>query len=56
MIDSGCVLVSCQEAARLLRRSAKTISVMLKDGRLSKRTIGRSTGIPLDEIRKINAQ
>ena len=47
-------LVSCVEAARLLRRSPKTISMMLREGRLTKRTIGKSTGIPLSEIRNIN--
>ncbi len=44
------VLVSCHEAARLLGKSAPTISAMLKDGRLHKTTIGISTGIRLSEV------
>ena len=44
------VLVSCNEAARLLGKSNKTISIMIKDGRLTKTTIGGSTGIRLSEI------
>ena len=49
-------LVSCTEAARLLGKSTVTISRMIKEGRLSKTTIGESTGIRLSEIRKIKAQ
>ena len=44
------VLVSCHEAARLLGKSAPTISAMVKDGRLHKTTIGISTGIRLSEV------
>ena len=47
------VLVSCTEAARLLKKSPKTISVMLRDGRLNKVTIGSSTGIPLSDIERL---
>lgn len=47
------VLVSCTEAARLLGVSNHTISVMIRDHRLHKTTIGISTGIRLSEIRKI---
>jgi excisionase family DNA binding protein len=43
-------LVSCTEAARLLGITPKTISMMLRDGRLRKVTIGRSTGIRLSDI------
>ncbi len=50
-LDQSEVLVSCNEAARLLGRSNKTISAMLKDGRLSKTTIGQSTGIRLSDLR-----
>ena len=44
------ILVSCTEAARLLGKSAPTISAMVKDGRLHKTTIGISTGIRLSEV------
>lgn len=44
------VLVSCNEAARLLGKNASTISAMVKDGRLHKTTIGTSTGIRLSEV------
>lgn len=44
------ILVSCSEAARLLGKSAPTISAMVKDGRLHKTTIGISTGIRLSEV------
>lgn len=50
------VLVSCNEAARLLGKNPSTISEMIREKRLEKVTIGRSTGIRLSEIRKINAQ
>lgn len=53
--DRG-VLVSCKEAARLLGKSAKTVSMMLRDGRLTKTTIGGSTGIRLADILEIKAQ
>lgn len=46
------VLVSCTEAARLLGKTPATISTMIRDGRLSKTTIGQSTGIRLSEIRE----
>ena len=44
------ILVSCAEAARLLGKTAPTISAMIKDGRLRKTTIGISTGIRLSEV------
>ena len=50
------ILVSCTEAARLLGRSTKTISMMLCDGRLHKTTIGRSTGIRLSDIWELKSQ
>ncbi len=50
------IIVSCTEAARLLGKSTVTVSRMIKEGRLSKTTIGDSTGIRLSEIRKIKAQ
>ena len=46
------VLVSCKEAARLLGTSSKTVSVMIRDGRLTKTRIGPSTGIRLSDIRE----
>jgi len=46
------VIVSCTEAARLLGRTTKTVSAMIRDGRLNKVTIGNSTGILLSEIEK----
>ena len=54
--ERGEVLVSCNEAARLLGRNPSTISEMIREKRLEKVTIGKSTGIRLSEIRKINAQ
>lgn len=50
------VLLSCTEAARLLGVSQKTISEMLKDGRLSKITLGKSTGILLSDVMSRIAQ
>lgn len=50
------VIISCKEAARLLDVSTKTISMMLRDGRLKKITIGGSTGISLSQIRDIKTQ
>lgn len=47
------VLVSCNEAARLLHRTPPTISQMLRDGRLHRKTIGTSSGILLSEIRHL---
>ena len=44
------VLVSCREAARLLGRSPATVSIMLKDGRLKRTTIGNNTGIRLSDV------
>lgn len=48
----GNVVVSCTEAARLLNVTPKTISAMIRDGRLTKVTIGGSTGIRLSEIER----
>ena len=45
------VLIACKEAARILGVAPGTISVMIKQGRLHKVTIGESTGIRLSEIR-----
>lgn len=50
------IIISCKEAARLLGVSPKTVSMMLRDGRLNKTTIDGSTGIPLSAIRDIKAQ
>jgi excisionase family DNA binding protein len=47
---SGDVIVSCTEAARLLGRTTKTVSMMIRDGRLKKVTVDGSTGIRLSEI------
>ena len=49
-MNNNDILVSCTEAARLLGKSAPTISAMVKDGRLHKTTIGISTGIRLSEV------
>lgn len=51
--DADAVLVSCTEAARLCKVTRPTISVWIKEGRIHKRAIGQSVGIPLDEIRSI---
>ena len=45
------IIISCKEAARLLGVSPKTVSMMLRDGRLKKITIGGSTGISLHDIK-----
>lgn len=50
------IIVSCTEAARLLRRSKKTVSMMVRDGRLKKVTIGESRGILLSSIQDAKAQ
>ena len=47
------ILVSCNEAARLLGRNPSTISEMIREKRLEKVTIGRSTGIRLSEIKRL---
>lgn len=44
------VLLSCTESARLLGVTKKTISEMIKSGRLHKVTIGSSTGIRYSEV------
>ena len=54
--EDGPVIVSCKEASRLLGVSPKTVSMMLRDGRLNKTTIDGSTGILLSAIRKIKTQ
>lgn len=51
-LDQSDILVSCNEAARLLHKSPTTISKMIRAGRLAKTTIGISTGIRLSEIRE----
>ncbi len=50
------VIISCKEASRLLGVSPKTVSMMLRDGRLNKTTIDGSTGILLSAIREIKTQ
>ena len=47
------VLVSGNEAARLLGVSPTTVSIMIKQHRLERVTIGVSSGIRLSAIRKI---
>lgn len=47
------VLVSCNEAARLLGVTPPTITNMIRRHRLTKVTIGNSTGIRLSDIRSI---
>lgn len=44
------VFVSCKEAARYLGVAQQTISNYLKQGRLTKRTAGEVTGIPLRQL------
>lgn len=48
------VVVSCTEAARLLGKTRKTVSMMLRDGRLKKVTIGESNGILLSAIQDLH--
>lgn len=50
--DEGEVIISCTEAARLLGKTKQTIATYIKQGRLHKVTVGRSTGIRLKEIRE----
>ena len=50
------ILVSCTEAARHLGCTSNTISMMLKDGRLDKVTIGQSTGIRYSDILAIKTK
>lgn len=50
------ILVSCTEASRLLGKTKTTISMMIREKRLNKVTIGGSTGIRLSEILKMNTQ
>jgi excisionase family DNA binding protein len=49
------VLVSCTEAARLLGKTPTTISKMIREKRLTKVTIGESTGIRLSDIWELKA-
>lgn len=49
------VLVSCSEASRLLGKTRTTISVMIREKRLNKVTIGESTGIRLSDIMAIKS-
>lgn len=49
----GEVLVSCIEAARLLGKTKATISAWIKCGKIHKTARGRSVGILLSEVRKI---
>lgn len=47
------VLLSCTETARYLCYSLATISTYIKQGKLTKRTKGNVTGIPLRDIMKM---
>ena len=47
------VLLSCTETARYLGYSLATISTYIKQGKLTKRTKGNVTGIPLRDIMKM---
>ena len=47
------VLISCNETARYLGYSLATISTYIKQGKLTKRTKGNVTGIPLRDIMKM---
>lgn len=47
------ILVSNNEAARLLGITPQTVSSMVRQHRLHRVTIGQSTGIRLSEIRSI---
>lgn len=51
--EDDAVIVSCREASRLLGVSPKTVSMMLRDGRLNKTTIDGSTGILLSAIQDL---
>lgn len=44
------VIVSCNEAARLLGKSPATVSHMIREGRLEKVTIKGSTGVRLNQV------
>lgn len=44
------VLISCAEAARFLGVTPATISTYIKRGKLTKRTRGKVTGIPLRDV------
>jgi hypothetical protein len=47
------VLLTCSEAARYLGYSSVTISTYIKRGKLTKRTKGKVTGIPLREVMRL---
>ena len=47
------VLVSCTEAARILGVNRSTVASMIGQRRLTKVTIGLSTGIRLSQVRSI---
>lgn len=47
------VLLTCTETARYLGYSLATISTYIKQGKLTKRTKGNVTGIPLRDIMKM---
>ncbi len=48
--ETGEILVSNNEAARLLNKSPQTIWRWLKEGKLKRTTMGCSSGIRLSEI------
>jgi hypothetical protein len=47
------VLLTCSEAARYLGYTSVTISTYIKRGKLTKRTKGKVTGIPLREVMRL---
>ena len=47
------IIVTCTEAARLLGKTKATISAWIKCGKIHKTARGRSVGILLSEVRKI---
>jgi excisionase family DNA binding protein len=49
----GEVVITCTEAARLLGKTKATISAWIKCGKIHKTARGRSIGILLSEVRKI---
>lgn len=50
------VLVSGKEAARLMGVTSNTISAWVRQKKLSKRTMGGATGIPLSELMKLKTR
>ena len=50
------VLVSGREAARLMGVTSNTISAWVRQKKLTKRTIGGATGIPLSDLMRLKTR